>query len=49
MEYLRRLMDLNYISPEAVELAQAERDPPTHGIGLRPIRQAETAPTGVEN
>ncbi|KAK7745121.1 hypothetical protein SLS62_009920 [Diatrype stigma] len=49
MEYLRRLRDLNYISPEAVELAQAERDPPTHGIGLRPVRQAETDPTGVSN
>lgn len=39
MEYLRHLRDAKYITSEAVELAQAQRDPPTHGIGLRPVRQ----------
>lgn len=42
MEFLRHLRDMNYITPETVELAQAQRDPPAHGIGLRPARQPET-------
>lgn len=45
MEYLHHLRDLNYITSEAVELAQAERDQPTHGIDLRPARQLSSNAT----
>lgn len=39
MDFLLHLRALKYISPEAVGLTQAERDPPTHGIGLRAVGQ----------
>ena len=39
MEFLRRLVAQNYIDQQAVNIAQAERDPPTHGVGLRPAGQ----------
>lgn len=32
MEFLTLLTQKGLISPEAVGIAQAERDPPTHGI-----------------
>ncbi|KAK3709395.1 hypothetical protein LTR37_010956 [Vermiconidia calcicola] len=36
IDYLRELARLGYIDRNAVQLAQAERDAPAHGIGLRP-------------
>ena len=38
MDYLRRLVERGYINNEAVVRAQAERDPPAHGVGLRSIQ-----------
>ena len=35
MDYLRRLARENILPIEAVDIAQCERDPPSHGTGLR--------------
>lgn len=32
MEYIQHLVDANYIHASAVEIAEAERDPPDFGI-----------------
>ncbi|GIK07578.1 hypothetical protein Aspvir_003244 [Aspergillus viridinutans] len=37
MEYVRHLVAKGYIGTQAVEIVQSKRDPPTHGIGLRPV------------
>ncbi|KNG80395.1 hypothetical protein ANOM_011126 [Aspergillus nomiae NRRL 13137] len=37
MEYVRLLVDKGYIDAEAIDVANSNRDPPTHGIGLRPV------------
>ncbi|KAF4186857.1 hypothetical protein CNMCM7927_005097 [Aspergillus lentulus] len=37
MEYVRHLVAEGYIGPDAVEIVQSKRDPPTHGIGLRRV------------
>ena len=42
MDYLRLLVDKGYINAEAVEAAHAERDAPSHGIGLRPTGTGTT-------
>ncbi|MCJ1255127.1 hypothetical protein MMC24_002943 [Lignoscripta atroalba] len=34
-EYVRRLVELGYISAGAIDIVQSLRDPPNHGIGLR--------------
>ncbi|PMD33309.1 hypothetical protein L207DRAFT_571503 [Hyaloscypha variabilis F] len=34
-DYVRRLVDLGYIGEEAVNTVHAQRDPPSHGIGLQ--------------
>ncbi|KAK3900204.1 hypothetical protein C8A05DRAFT_36168 [Staphylotrichum tortipilum] len=36
MEYLRRLVELGYLEEGVIRIAQEQRDPPTHGIMLRP-------------
>ena len=36
MEYLGRLVELGYLEEGVLKIAQEERDPPTHGIMLRP-------------
>ena len=42
MDYLRQLVKLGYIDFDAVAIAQSERDPPAHGIGLRPVGERLT-------
>ncbi|EGP90337.1 unnamed protein product [Zymoseptoria tritici ST99CH_1A5] len=37
MDYLRHLVRKGLIDPGAVDIAQAQRDPPNFGIGLRPV------------
>ena len=37
MEYVRYLVEKGYIGAEAVDIVQAQRDPPAHGVGLRAI------------
>jgi len=37
MDYLRLLVSKGHINESAVVIAQAERDPPGHGIGLRAV------------
>jgi hypothetical protein len=42
MEYLTRLVDKSLIGPEAVGIAQDQRDPPAHGVfGQRRADQGE--------
>ena len=36
MEYVRELVRVGYIGPEAIEAVNSRRDPPNHGIGLQP-------------
>jgi hypothetical protein len=36
MEYIRHLVSKRLIEPEAIQIVQSRRDPPTHGIGLQP-------------
>lgn len=38
MEYVRYLVEKGYIGAEAVDIVQSQRDPPTHGIGLRAVQ-----------
>ncbi|KAF2170598.1 hypothetical protein M409DRAFT_19415 [Zasmidium cellare ATCC 36951] len=37
MDYLRHLVKKGLLDASAVDIAQAERDPPGFGIGLRPV------------
>lgn len=37
MEYIRHLVARDLIAAEAIQIIQAKRDPPSHGIGLRSI------------
>lgn len=37
MEYVRSLVAKGYIGAEAIDIVQAQRDPPSHGIGLRAV------------
>ncbi|KAI9763037.1 MAG: hypothetical protein M4579_000101 [Chaenotheca gracillima] len=37
IDFVRRLVQLGYISPEAIDVVQIQRDPPSFGVGLRPI------------
>ncbi|CAI7571668.1 unnamed protein product [Penicillium bialowiezense] len=39
MEYVRHLVALGIIATDAIEAVQAKRDPPSHGITLRPVRR----------
>ena len=34
-DYVKRLVAVGYIGEEAVGIVQAQRDPPSHGIGLQ--------------
>ena len=36
MEYVRELVGVGYIGPEAIQAVNSRRDPPNHGIGLQP-------------
>jgi hypothetical protein len=36
MEYVRELVRVGYIGPEAMQAVNSRRDPPNHGIGLQP-------------
>ncbi|KAJ6134499.1 hypothetical protein N7523_000821 [Penicillium sp. IBT 18751x] len=36
MEYVRNLVGKHLIEPEAIQIVQSQRDPPTHAIGLQP-------------
>lgn len=37
MDYIRHLVAKDYIGADAIQVVQSNRDPPTHGIGLRPV------------
>ncbi|ORY04130.1 hypothetical protein BCR34DRAFT_572953 [Clohesyomyces aquaticus] len=37
IEFVRKLVEVGYLDSEAVELVQSKRDPPSFGIGLRPV------------
>ncbi|EEQ35033.1 hypothetical protein McanMca71_001771 [Microsporum canis] len=37
MEYVRHLVQLQYLDAGAIQIVQSKRNPPTHGIGLQPI------------
>lgn len=37
MEYIHHLVAKGYIEAQAIQIVQSKRDPPTFGIGLRPI------------
>ena len=37
MEYVRYLVAKGYIGAGAIDIVQAQRDPPSHGIGLRAV------------
>ena len=39
IEFVNRLVQLGYIEQNAVNIVQSHRDPPNHGIGLRPVGQ----------
>ena len=41
MEYIGLLIKRGYVAEEALTIAQSQRDPPDHGIGLRPVQQRE--------
>lgn len=36
MDFVRRLVQVNYLNEAAIEIVQAQRDPPNHGVGLQP-------------
>jgi hypothetical protein len=35
MEYIQYLVSLGYLDSSAIQLAQDQRDPPSHGVMLR--------------
>ena len=39
MDYLRRLAEMGHIRSNALAIAQSERDPSAHGIGLCPVEE----------
>lgn len=41
MEYIRKLVAKGYIGEEAIQIVQSKRDPPTHGVGLRPVGMSD--------
>jgi hypothetical protein len=42
MEYIRHLVAKHFIQPEAIQIVQSRRDPPTHGIRLQPTLRRYT-------
>lgn len=36
MEYIRHLVGKRLIEPDAIQIVQSQRDPPTHAIRLQP-------------
>ena len=41
MEYVRELVRTSYIGSEAIAAVNSQRDPPTHGIGLQPVKRGD--------
>ncbi|KAL6400319.1 hypothetical protein AUP68_16017 [Ilyonectria robusta] len=41
MDFVRRLVELEYVPSEAVQIVQSHRDPPEFGIDLRPLNQED--------
>ena len=41
MDFVRRLVQVNYLNEAAIEIVQAQRDPPSHGIGLQPAGRGQ--------
>lgn len=41
MEYVHRLVHLQYLDAGAIQIVQSKRDPPTHGVGLQPLGRGE--------
>jgi hypothetical protein len=37
MEYVRHLVAKGIVGEKAIGIVQSKRDPPSHGIGLRPV------------
>jgi hypothetical protein len=37
MEYVQRLVQVNYLNAAAIDIVQSKRDPPEFGIGLNPV------------
>ncbi|KAL5333727.1 hypothetical protein BJX70DRAFT_391966 [Aspergillus crustosus] len=37
IDYVRALVAKGYIGEDAIETARSKRDPPGHGVGLRPV------------
>jgi len=40
-DYVKRLVTVGYIGEGAVSRVQAQRDPPSHGIGLQPAGRGQ--------
>ncbi|KAF2176979.1 hypothetical protein K469DRAFT_733103 [Zopfia rhizophila CBS 207.26] len=34
MDFVRRLVEINYVDSSAADIVQSKRDPPTHGVGM---------------
>ena len=47
MDYVRRLVQLGYIDASAIQIVQSSRDPPTHGIGMQPVRRGLGSSSGA--
>jgi hypothetical protein len=46
MDFVRKLAELGYIGQSAADVIQSHRDPPNHGIGLRPVSRGGPAGRG---
>ncbi len=39
MDFVRRLVELNYVTSDAVQVVQSYRGAPHHGIALQPVNR----------
>lgn len=47
MDFLKLLVTKGFITQAAYDIAQAQRDPPSHGVGLQPITRTAAGSTGI--
>ncbi|KAJ4408642.1 hypothetical protein N0V82_009657 [Gnomoniopsis sp. IMI 355080] len=47
MDFLKLLVTKGFITQSAYAIAQAQRDPPSHGVGLQPITRTAAGSTGM--
>lgn len=47
MDFLKLLVSKGLITQAAYDIAQAQRDPPGHGVGLQPITRTAAGSTGI--